>query len=408
MPALFTKKTIKDVPLEHKTVLMRADYNVPLAGDGKIADDYRIQQSLPTLQFLIKAGCKVVVMAHLGRPKGVDKKLSLQPIAKHLGELLGKPVTFVPDCIGDRVKVAVKNAKPGDIILLENVRFHAEDEANDPKFAKELATDSTAKYFVQDGFGVVHRAHASTEGVTRYLPSVAGLLLEKEVTTITRVMKDPKRPLVAILGGAKVSDKITVIQQFVQIADQIIIAGAMANTFFKYRGWPIGKSVHEDGEDSLIERIYADARQKVGDNVDDFILLPTDVAVAPEIGPNQKRTIIDVHNVQPQDYILDLGPTSTDVMLAHVKNAATVVWSGTLGYTEEIVFAYSSAKLATALAAQKDRTFSVVGGGDTADFVLHWDGNDGKSFGLVSTGGSASLELMAGQVLPGVAALLDA
>ena len=409
MGVAFTKKTIKDVPLEHQTVLLRADYNVPLDADGSIGDDYRITQSLPTLQFLIKAGCKIVIISHLGRPKGVvDKKLSLEPVAVRLGELLGKKITFVPDCVGDRVKVAVKQAKPGDVILLENVRFKPGEKENDPAFAKALATSSGAKYFVQDGFGVVHRADASTEAVTHVLPSVAGLLLEKEVSTITSVMKDPKRPLVAVLGGAKVSDKITVIQRFVQLADQIIIGGAMANTFFNYRGWPIGQSVHEPGEEPLIERIYADARQKVGDKVDDFIVLPTDVAVAPAIAPHQKRTIVDVHNVQPGDYILDLGPTSTEVMLAHVKHAATVVWSGTLGYTEEIVFAYSSAKLATALAAQKAHTFSVVGGGDTADFVLHWDKKGGDSFGLVSTGGSASLELMAGQTLPGVAALLTA
>ena len=409
MSAGFTKKTIKDVPLEHQTVLVRADYNVPLDDDGSIGDDYRMTQSLPTLHFLIHAKCKVVIMAHLGRPKGkVDKRLSLEPIAAHLSQLLDKKVTFVPDCIGDRVKVAVKKAKPGDVILLENVRFHAGDDENDPKFAKQLVDSSQAKYFVQDGFGVVHRAQASTEGVTHYLPSVAGLLLEKEVSTINATMKNPKRPLIAVLGGAKVSDKITVIQRFVEIADQIIIGGAMANTFFKYRGWPIGKSVHEPGEEALIERIYADARRKVGDKVDDFILLPTDVAVAPEIGPHQKRTIVDVHNVEADDYILDLGPTSTDVMLAHVKNAATVVWSGTLGYTEELVFAYSSAKLATALTEQKSHTFSVVGGGDTADFVLHWNKKGRNSFGLVSTGGSASLELMAGQVLPGVAALIDA
>lgn len=389
-------------------MLVRADYNVPLTSDGKIADDYRMTQSLPTLQFLIKAGCKVVILAHLGRPKGVDKKLSLQPIAQHLSELLGKPVAFVPDCIGDQVKVAVKQAAPGDVILLENVRFHAEDEANDSTFAKALAESSMAKYFVQDGFGVAHRAHASTEGITRFLPSVAGLLLEKEVTTIINVMKSPKHPLVAVLGGAKVSDKITVIQRFVQLADQIVITGAIANTFLRYRGWPIGKSVYESGEEHLVERIYADARQKVGDKVDDFILLPTDVAVAPAIGPGQTRTIVDVRSVGADDYILDLGPTSTDLMLARIKNAATVVWSGTLGYTEEIVFAYASAKLATALAAQKEQTFSVVGGGDTADFVLHWDHDNGKSFGLVSTGGSASLELMAGQKLPGVEALLDA
>jgi len=404
----FTKKTIKDVPLEYKTVLVRADYNVPLK-NGSIGDDYRMVQSLPTLKFLMHAHCKIVIVAHLGRPKGkVVKDLSLEPVAEHLSELLDKKVTFVPDCVGDRVKVAVKNAKPGDVILLENVRFHEGDEANDPAFAKALVDSSQAAYFVQDGFGVVHRVHASTEAVTHLLPSVAGLLLEREVDTITDVMKNPKRPLVAVLGGAKVSDKITVIQRFVELADQIIIGGAMANTFFKYRGLPIGKSVYEPGEEALIERIYADARRKVGDRVDDFILLPTDVAVAPSIEGRHKRTIVDVQKVQPGDYILDLGPTSTEVMLAHTKHAATVVWSGTLGYTEDIVFAYSSAKLATALAAQRAHTFSVVGGGDTADFVLHWDKKGGRSFGLVSTGGSASLELMAGQVAPGVAALMKA
>lgn len=407
MLRVFTKKTIKDVPIEHQTVLLRADYNVPLTPDGKIADDYRMTQSLPTLHFLIKAGCKIVILAHLGRPDGVDKKLSLEPIAEHLSTLLSKKVAFVPVCIGDRVTIAAKKAKPGDVILLENVRFHPEEEKNDPTFAKQLANSSTATYFVQDGFGVVHRTHASTEGVTHYLPSVAGLLLEKEISTITTVMKKPKRPFVAVLGGAKVSDKISVIQKFIEIADQIVIGGALANTFFKYHRCDIGKSVCEVGQDPLIERIYAAARQKVGDNVDDFILLPTDVAVAPEIGPHQTRTIIDVRQVQPDDYIVDLGPVSTETMLAHIKDAAIVVWSGTLGYTEEIVFAYSSAKLATALAAQKEHTFSVVGGGDTADFVLHWDKSAGKSFGLVSTGGGASLELMAGQELPGVNALLD-
>lgn len=403
---MFTKKTIKDVPLEHKTVLVRADYNIPMH-EGKIADDYRMVQSLPTLQFLVKAGCKVVVMAHLGHPKGKDKTFSLEPIAEHLGVLLGQKVRFVPDCIGDQVTVAVKQAKPGDVIMLENVRYYTGDEANDPVFAKQLAASSGAEYFVLDGFGSAHRAHASTEGISHVLPGVAGLLLEKEVTAITAVMKHPKHPFVAVVGGAKVSDKITVIERFVEIADRIIIGGALANTFFKYRGLSIGKSVYEPDEEQLIERIYAQARQKAGDTVDDFIVLPTDVAVAPGIG-SQKRTIVDARAVQPNDYILDLGPTSADRMLEYIKTAATVVWSGTLGYTEDVMFSYGSAQLATALAAQKSHTVSVVGGGDTADFVLHWDKKGGRSFGLVSTGGSASLELMAGQKLPGIAALMDA
>jgi phosphoglycerate kinase len=405
---MFTKKTIKDVPLDHQTVLVRADYNVPLHDDGTIADDYRMQMSLPTLQFLIRAGCKIVLCSHLGRPEGKpNKKESLQPVAVHLAELLGKPVTFIPDCIGDRVTVAVKNAKPGDVILLENLRFHPEEEANDMAFAERLVKDSSARYFIQDGFGVVHRAHASTDAITHCLPSVSGLLLEREVSTILGAMQSPKRPLVAVLGGAKVSDKIKVIEKFVEIADQLVIGGAMANTFLKYKGLSIGKSKHEDGEEALIERIYSLAQQKVGDDkVDNFILLPTDVAVAPEISAKATRTIVDADKVAEDDYILDLGPQTTQAILGRITNAKSVIWNGTLGMAEYVVFAYSSAKLAMAL-AENTEVFSLIGGGDTADFVIHWDAKKGKSFGHVSTGGGASLELMAGDTLPGVAALMD-
>lgn len=409
MGGLFAKKTIKDVPIEHHTVLMRADYNVPLNDDDTISDDYRLVQSLPTLYFLIRAGCKIVVISHLGRPDGKpDKKFSLEPVAVRLGELLGRPVGFVPDCIGDRVKVAAKHLKPGQVLLLENLRFYPQEEANDPAFAKNLAVSSTATYFVQDAFGAAHRAHASLDAITHALPSVAGLLLEREVSTITKAMQNPERPFIAVLGGAKVSDKISVIERFIQMADKIIVGGAIANTIFKYKGLPIGKSVHDAGQEQVVESIYAAAAKKVGpERVDEFIILPTDVAVAPAISPGQQRTIVDVGQVTTEDYILDLGPKSTEVMVAHVQNAHTVVWSGTLGMTEQLVFAYSSAKLATVLAQHHKQIFSVVGGGDTTDFVLHWDARHGKSFDLVSTGGSASLELMAGQTLPGVAALLD-
>jgi phosphoglycerate kinase len=405
----FHKKTIRDVPIENQTVLVRADYNVPLNKNGTIADDFRITHSVPTLQFLIKAGCKVVVCSHLGRPDGKRVEAeSLEPVAKRLAKLLKKPVAFVPECIGDQVRVAVKAMKPGDVILLENLRFHKEEEENNKKFAKHLIKDSGARYFVQDGFGVVHRAHASTDAVTRYAPSVAGLLLEKEVTTILDVMRHPKRPLVAVLGGAKVSDKIKVIHNFIAIADQLIIGGAMANTFLKYRGYNIGKSKCEDDEGPLIDQIYALAEKKVGaDKVDDFVLLPRDVAVAPEIGPRQKRTVVPVDQVEPDDYILDLGTQSIEDMLNHIKGAKSVIWNGTLGMAEYVVFAYASAKLALALAEHRKNVFSLIGGGDTADFVVHWDPKKGKSFGHVSTGGGASLDLMAGEVLPGVAALMD-
>lgn len=404
----FTKKTIKDVPLEHKTVLLRADYNVPLNDKGEIDDDYRITQSLPTLHYLMQAGCKVIICAHLGRPDGkVNPKASLAPVAARLGELLKEDVAFIPECIGDRVKVAAKHLRTGGVMLLENLRFHPGEEANDPAFAKQLVEGCGADYFVQDGFGVVHRAHASTEAVTHILPSVAGLLLEKEVSTIDRVMQSPKHPLVAVLGGAKISDKIKVVERFVELADHIIIGGAMANTFLRYKGLAIGKSKFEPNQESVVDRIYAAAHQKVGDAVDDFLLLPTDVAVAPAIGADQRRQIVNVQDVGAEEYILDLGPKTTELMLGRVKDAAEVIWNGTLGMAEYEPFAYSSAKLATALAQQNHHTFSLIGGGDTADFVLHWDRHKGASFGHVSTGGGASLELMAGQILPGVVALLN-
>jgi phosphoglycerate kinase len=406
----FYKKTIKDIPLENQTVLVRADYNVPLNDDGTIADDYRVLQSLPTLHYLMRANCKIVIMSHLGRPDGkVVPKESLEPVAAHLSKLLGKPVGFVPECAGDRVRVAAKKLQPGGILLLENVRFHPEEEKNDEAFAKDLAVSSGAKYFIQDGFGVVHRAHASTEAVTHFLPSVAGLLIEKEVSTINKAMEAPKRPLVAVIGGAKISDKIKILERFVDIADYIVIGGAMANNFLKYKGLPIGKSLWEEGQEDEIARIYERASQKVrGDNVDDFLLLPTDVAVAPEASPHQKRVVVDVHDVAPDDRILDLGPKTIEAMLERIQKAHTVVWNGTLGYAEYVVFAYASAKLAMQLATQSGRTFSLVGGGDTADFVVHWDSKKGQSFGHVSTGGGASLELMSGEKLPGVEALMDA
>ncbi len=405
----FAKKTIRDVPIEHKTVLVRADYNVPLNDAGEIDDDYRLTQSLPTLQYLIKAGCKVIVCSHLGRPDGkVNHKESLEPVAVRLGELLKQPVAFIPDCIGDRVKVAASKLPAGGVLLLENLRFHAQEEANDKTFAQHLAKDTGAQYFVQDGFGVVHRAHASTDAITHFLPSVAGLLIEKEVSTIARSMHHPERPLVAVMGGAKVSDKIKVLERFIGIADQLIIGGAMANTFFKYKGMNIGKSVFESGQEAELDRIYELAKQKVGaERVDDFLLLATDAVVADKIEPKAHAFTVALGDITPPEYILDMGPKSIAAMLQHVRGAAMVIWNGTLGYAEYPAFAVGSAKLAQALADQKHHTFSLIGGGDTADFALHWDKQKGGSFGHVSTGGGASMELMSGKKLPGVEALMD-
>ena len=405
----FFKRTIRDVPLRGRTVLVRADYNVPLTEKGEIADDFRIVSSLPTLHYLLDQGCRVIICSHLGRPDGkVDERYTLEMVAERLSKLLKHHVQFVPECIGDTVIQAAKKLQPGRILLLENLRFHAGEEANDAQFARALAENSQAEYFVQDGFGVVHRAHASTDAITQFMPSVAGLLLEKEYLAIRSTMDSPERPLVAVLGGAKISDKIAVIEKLVAIADTIVVGGAMANTFLKHQGHQIGASVYEDGLDSIVKTIYDAAAKKVGDDtVDDFIVLPSDVAVAPKIDPEIRRISVSVDDVANDEMILDIGPESIATAVSAIAQAKTVIWNGTLGYAELPNFSYGSARVALALAANPDIT-SVIGGGDTADFVLKWDAASGGSFSHVSTGGGASLDLMAGSSMPGIERLLDA
>jgi phosphoglycerate kinase len=404
----FFKQTISTVPLHGQTVLVRADYNVPLEGDGTIADDFRIRASLPTIKKLLKDGCKVVIISHLGRPEGHEEKFSLQPIAQRLAEYLGEPVRFVPQTVGDRVRMAVKKAPKRSVTVLENLRFDPREEANDEGFARELAKDSGARYFVQDGFGVVHRAHASTAAITLFLPSVAGLLLEREYTTITGAMKSPKHPLVAVMGGAKVADKIGVIKELINVADTIVITGAMANTFLAYKGLAMGKSKYDPDDSAVLDEIYADARAKVGvDKVDEFILLPTDLAVGTTLNEDEPRRIVTVNAVGENDIALDIGDVTIERIVSLVEKAKTVIWNGTLGYAELPNFAHASARLALVLATHPEIT-SIIGGGDTADFVLHWDARKGDSFSHVSTGGGASLELMAGEKLPGIESLLDA
>ncbi len=396
------------MPLDGKTVLVRVDYNVPLESDGTIADDFRIRASLPTIRALVKRRCKVVLIAHLGRPDGKpNAKESLEPVAHRLVELLHRPVKFVDDCVGDKVVQASKYLHSGDILLLQNLRFHAEEEENDAEFARALAKNSGADYFVQDGFGVVHRAHASTESITHFLPSSAGVLLEKEYRMITAAMRDPKRPLTAILGGAKISDKIAVVEKFVSVADHIIIGGAMANNFLRFRGFSIGKSKAEDGVDDIIGRIYEAADKKV-DDVDAFIELPLDVAVTKTIDASAQRKVIDIKDIQSDDIILDIGARSIERAVSAIERSKTVVWNGTMGMAELDNFAHGSARIALALAEKHGAIMSVVGGGDTADFVMHWDGHGGESFDHVSTGGGASIELMAGEKLPGIESLMDA
>ena len=408
MGGKFPKKSFRDVPLDGRIVLVRVDYNVPLDDEGRISDDFRIRASLPLLEALIKRRCRVVLCSHLGRPDGaVNLKYSLELVAHRLMELLHRPVKFVEVAIGDKVVQASKRLHDGEILLLENVRFYPGEEANDSAFAERLARDSGADYFIQEGFGVVHRAHASTEAITHYVPSVAGILLEKEYTMITGAMAHPARPLTAILGGAKISDKIAVIEKFVEVADRIIIGGAMANTFLKFKGLPIGASKYEDGLDDTMRRIYEAAGRKT-DRADDFIILPVDVAVATSITDTAERRSELVTNVAANDIILDIGPASIERAVQIVQTSHTVVWNGTMGMAELPNFAHGSARIALAVAQHKGQIMSVVGGGDTADFVMHWDGHDGASFDHVSTGGGASIELMAGEKLPGIEALMNA
>ena len=404
----FFKETIRDVDLRGRTVLVRVDYNVPLTSDGQISDDLRIRASLPTLRYLIEQNCKIIVISHLGRPNGRQKKYSLAPVAAHLADVLGRPVRFVDDCVGDKVRQMVRYARRGSVTVLENLRFYAEEEADDLTFARSIVKATGAEYFVQDGFGVVHRAHASTHAITLCIPGVAGLLLEKEFMTITQVMQRPHHPLVAIFGGAKVSDKIGLIHRLMTKADTVLIGGAMANTFLRYRGYAIGASKAETDQDAVLDEIYRNAVEKVGAaQVDEFLRLPSDVAIAREPRANSVRREVMVGEVEADMKMLDIGTQTIEQFSEVIASAKTVIWNGPLGYAESNTFAIGSARTAMAI-AQNEKVTSIVGGGDTADFVLKWDGHDGASFTHVSTGGGASMELMAGKKLPGVESLLDA
>jgi len=426
---MFTKKTIRDIDLRGKTVLLRADYNVPVE-DGKITDDYRLQQSLPTLHYLLEQDVKLIICSHLGRPSGPgDTANSLFPVAKRLKQLLRRDVEFVPDCVGERPEKAAKSLKPGQVLLLENLRFHPEEEKNDPEFAKQLA--ALADVFVQDGFGVVHRAHASTDAITKYLPSVAGLLLEKEVDTITNVMEKPERPLVAIIGGAKIADKIDLLHRFIEIADFVAVGGAMANTFLVAEGIDVAQSLYDKADLPVARDIMRKARAEAKKRRFIFAI-PHDGVVAHKMDKTAPTRIVDwsshviadienyphrpparASHILWQEMILDIGPFSGSFIAGGVQLANTVVWNGTMGVTETPglqgpvgPYAHGTELVIEALLGQfGHKPFTVVGGGDTVGYLE----NRGlvSSFGHVSTGGGASLELMAGRKLPGVEALED-
>ena len=405
----FSKQTVRDIDVDRQVVLVRVDYNVPLKKDGSIDDDLRIRASLPTIKYLIERQCKLVLMSHLGRPEGRDQSQSLAPVAARLSELLGQSVKFIDDCIGDKVYQTVKHAPCGSVILLENLRYYPQEEADDMEFAKNIAKSTGANLFVQDGFGAAHRAHASTHAITQFLPSFAGLLLEKEVTMINRSMELPARPFVAIIGGAKISDKIDLIKRFIDKADKILIGGAMANTFLKFKRYDMGKSLVESDQDEILREIYDLAAAKVGlENVDDFLVLPKDLAVSTSIDdPDQIRREVSVDKIADDEMALDIGTQAIDQFCDIISTAKTIVWNGPMGIAEKEVFSIGSARIALAIAANNE-SVSIVGGGDTADFVLKWSGGDESSFTHISTGGGASMELMSGKKLPGVESLLDA
>lgn len=408
---MFDKQTIRDIDEANKVVLVRVDYNVPFSADGDISDDYRVIASLPTIEYLVGKGAKVILCAHLGRPKGkVDPSLSLKPVYELLKSLLStKKIesSFVSASIGPEVAKAAAATKSGQVLLLENLRFESGEEENSSEFAQKLVKDTGAEIFVQDGFGVCHRKSATTEAITHILPAYAGLLVEKEVMALQDVVAEPKQPFIAILGGSKVSDKVPILRKIINKADKIFIGGAMANAFLKFNGYEIGLSKSDDGVESDIEEIYALARQKNDDldEVNDFLVLPRDVVVASEISAKTETVIVESDSVYDQDYILDIGPESREAIGSALKSAKTVFWNGTLGLTEYTKFAHCSNFVARHIGRAKDLQ-SVICGGDTAGFVLNFMKNhDDLQFSLISTGGGASLELLAGDELVGVESL---
>jgi len=390
------KLTIKDLDLNGKRVLMRVDFNVPLDDKLSITDDIRIKATLPTIKYALDKGAKLILMSHLGRPDGkVIAKFSLAPCAARLAELLGKPVKMAKDCIGPEVKAMVDGLKSGECLLLENLRFHAEEEANDANFAKELA--SLGEVYVNDAFGTAHRAHASTEGVTKYLKSAAGFLLEKEIEYLEGKVTNPAKPFVTILGGAKVSDKIGVIENLLNKADSILIGGGMAYTFYAAQGKSIGASKVEKDKIEIAKSLLEKAKQK---NVN--IVLPVDNVIADKFDANANTKIVD--DQIPDGWMgLDIGPKTIEVFKGVLKSAKTIVWNGPLGVFEMDKFAKGTEEVAKYIASLP--AISIIGGGDTAAAIAKFKLEDKMTH--ISTGGGASLEYLEGKVLPGIKALTD-
>lgn len=390
---MFNKKMVTDFDVKGKKVLVRVDFNVPLK-DGKVGDDTRIKAALPTINYLLEQGAAVILCSHLGRPKSeADLEFSLKPVAEYLGGLISAPVKFAEDCVGPKADEAAAGLKFGEVLVLENTRFHAGEKKNDPEMAKALA--SLADLYVDDAFGSSHRAHASTAGVADYLPAAAGFLLEKEIQYLGNTIADPKRPFVAILGGAKVSDKIGVIENLLDKADTILIGGGMANTFFKAQGYDIADSLVEEDALETAKMLLAKAGGK--------LVLPVDVVMADAFSNDANAKTMDLGNVPAGWRILDIGPKTVAAFDAIINKAGTVVWNGPMGVFEFDKFAKGTFAIADALA--KSDAISIVGGGDSASAI--------KKSGLadkithISTGGGASLEMLEGKVLPGLEVLND-
>ena len=391
------KKTVKDIQLTGKRVLVRVDYNVPMNDKGEITDFIRIEASLPTLHYLLDQGAAVILMAHLGRPKGkVNPKFTLKPVAEALSQLIHRPVQFCPDCVGKDAQDAAAQLRNGDILLLENLRFHPEEEKNDPHFAQELA--ALGDVYVNDGFGVSHRAHASVEAVTHYLPAVAGFLLEKEIAYLGNAVDKPQRPFAAIIGGAKVADKIAVIRSLIKKADVILIGGGMANTFLAAKGYNLGKSLVEKESLGIAKDLLAEAAaQKTK------MLLPVDLIMAASFSNEADHEAEDLDALNPDYMALDIGPKTAELYAQTLAGMKTIVWNGPMGVFEMPNYAEGTRRVAEAMAASDGIT--IVGGGDSAAAVKQMGLADKMSH--VSTGGGASLEYLEGKVLPGLAALDD-
>ncbi len=393
-----SKLTVKDIPVKDKKILVRVDFNVPMdQKTGEITDDHRIRASLPTIKYLLEQGARVILMSHLGRPKRkAVEGLRLEGVARHLSQLLDKPVAMAPDCVGTEVEGMVKDMKSGDVLLLENLRFHAEEEAGDDAFARALA--HLGDVYVDDAFGAAHRAHASITGVARYLPAVAGFLMEKEVDNLGSILEDPAPPFAALLGGAKISDKVAMLENIMGKVDYILVGGGMAATFLKATSYEVGQSLIEPDMLDTAGRLMEKARKE-----DVNLLLPVDVVVAAEVSPEADTEVVPVDKVPPDRKIVDMGPRTIDSFSVELKKCRTVFWNGPVGIFEVPAFARGTQELARLLADLDART--VIGGGSTAEAVIEMGLADRMTF--VSTGGGASLEFLSGEKLPGVEALAD-